>query len=74
MYAYTHMEISRLQQPCSRVVTTLRGCSNYACDKLALLFTRCTQPCEGCIQLYIIHIDPDRLAEVERLCETHSFT
>ena len=37
----SHMEISRLRQPCSKVVRL-----QQACDNLALTFARCTQPCD----------------------------
>ena len=43
---YTHMEISRLRQPCSKVAATLQGCSK--------LVTTLHQPLQGAHNLVII--------------------
>ena len=52
MYDPTHIEISRLQPPCIKVVKTLQNCNKLPLslrNHVISLNTRCAHPCEGCI-------------------------
>ena len=48
----TDIEISRLQLPCIKVVKTLQNCSKVPLslrNHVISLNTRCTHPCEDCM-------------------------